>query len=208
MLGCGQSLWDFVLQPPGEARGVIQCTLLPYVPGDVCPGQSDLTGPWEDVAEASVTGVRHRCRAQDERWGDRAGSGVVVTPDVGRAPWVRMARRDIPQRWTMKSPSDAFWCHRGMECDVTEAWIVTRCPSLLIFGRRVSASRLVPALQLSEFVRSGVLSEAFGAGVVLGELFVAALRVQRQSRQRIFPSPALPGSGSRGTQEARSQQQR
>ena len=49
------------------------------------------------------------------------------------------------------------------------------CPSLLVFGHRVSASQFAPALQLSEFTRSGVLSEAFGAGVVLGELFVAAL---------------------------------
>lgn len=60
-LGCGQSLWDVVLQPPREARGVIHGTLLPHVPGDVCHGQSDLRGPWEDTAEALVTGVKHRC---------------------------------------------------------------------------------------------------------------------------------------------------
>ena len=94
-----------------------------------------------------------------------------------------------------------------MDCDTPERCIVTKRPSLLIFGRRVSPSWLVPALQLSEFVRFGVLSEAFGAGVVLGELFLAALSARPRSRRRFF-SPALPGSGSRSTQEARSQQQR
>ena len=35
-----------------------------------------------------------------------------------------------------------------------------------------------------------MLSEAFGAGVVLEELFVAALGARAQSRRRIFSSPA------------------
>ena len=77
-----------------------------------------------------------------------------------------------------------------MDCDVPKPWIVTRRPSLLIFRHRVSPSWLVPALQLSEFVRFGVLSEAFGAGVVLGELFLAALSARPQSHRRIFSGPA------------------
>ena len=82
----------------------------------------------------------------------------------------------------MMSPSDDY--------DIPKRWIVTRRPSLLIFGHRVSPSWLVPALQLSESARSGVLSEAFGAGVVLGQLFVAALGARPQSHRRILPSPA------------------
>ena len=90
----------------------------------------------------------------------------------------------------MTSPRDGLRCHQTMDCDIRERCIVTRRPSLLIFGRRVSPSRLVPALQLSEFARSGALSEAFGAGVVLGELFLVALSVRPQSRRRIFSGPA------------------
>lgn len=48
----------------------------------------------------------------------------------------------------------------------------------------------MPALQLSEFARSGGLSEVFGAGVMLRKLFVAPLSAEAQSCQRIFPSPA------------------
>uniref|UniRef100_A0A8B9RY45 RING-type E3 ubiquitin transferase n=1 Tax=Accipiter nisus TaxID=211598 RepID=A0A8B9RY45_9AVES len=63
------------------------------------PSHSDLTGPWEDTAEAPVTGVEHRCRAQDERGRDGAGSGAAVTPDacagaaalLGRVMWARMS---------------------------------------------------------------------------------------------------------------------
>ena len=177
------------------------------MPGDVCPGQSDLTGPWEDTAEASVTGVKHRCRAQDKRWGHGVGSGIAIAPDacagatalLGGVPWARMARCDVPERWTVMSPA--------MDYDVPERWIVTRRPSLLIFGCRVSPSWLVSTLRLSKSARFGVFSKAFGASVVVRELFVAALSARHQSHRRIFP-PALPGSGSRGTQEARSQQQR
>ncbi|KAM6035111.1 uncharacterized protein LJ206_000661 [Theristicus caerulescens] len=78
-----------------------------------------------------------------------------------------------------------------MDCDVPEQGIVTRHPSLFIFGHRVSPSRLVPTLQLSELARCGVLSEPFGAGVVPEELFVvAALGARPQSRWRIFSGPA------------------
>ena len=80
-----------------------------------------------------------------------------------------MAHCDVTEGWTETSPSDGLRCHQAMDCDIPERCIVTRRPSLLIFGRRVSPSRLVPALQLSEFARCGALSEAFGAGVVLGE---------------------------------------
>ena len=96
-----------------------------------------------------------------------------------------------------------------MDCDVPERWIVTTRPSLLEFGPRASASRLVPTLQLSGFARSGVSSEAFaeqvlvlGSGSCFLQLSAPNLRAVQGS------SPALPGSGSRGTQEARSQQQR
>ena len=125
-----------------------------------------------------MTGVKHRCRAQDKRWGDGVGSGAAVSPDgcagaaaalLGRVPWARMAHCDVTEGWTEASPSDGLRCHQAMDCDIPERCIVTRHPSLLIFGRRVSPSRLVPALQLSEFARCGALSEAFGAGVVLGE---------------------------------------
>ena len=77
-----------------------------------------------------------------------------------------------------------------MDCDVPKPWIVTRRPSLLIFRHRVSPSWFVPALQLSEVVRFGVSSETFGAGVVLGELFLAALSARPRSRRRIFSGPA------------------
>ena len=74
-----ESLWDFVMQPAREARDVTKGTSLPYVPGDVYHGQSNLMGPWEDIAKTSVTGMKHQCQAQDKRWGHRAGSGVVGT---------------------------------------------------------------------------------------------------------------------------------
>ena len=93
-----------------------------------------------------------------------------------------------------------------MGSDVTEGWTVTTRPSLLISGRRVSPSRLVPSLQLSEYARFGALSEAYGAGVVPGELLTAAPSARLESHHRF--SPALPGSGSRDTQEACLQQQR
>ena len=51
-----------------------------------------------------------------QEMGDGAGSGAAVTPDAcagatalpGRAPSVRMARCDVPERWTVMSPSDGF----------------------------------------------------------------------------------------------------
>lgn len=43
------------------------------MPRDVCHGQSNLTGPWEDAAEASVAGTK-RYRAQEKRWRDGVGS--------------------------------------------------------------------------------------------------------------------------------------
>lgn len=70
--------------------------------------------------------------------------------------------------------------------DIPEGWIVMMRPSLLVSGCWVSPSRLVPALQLSEFARSGGLSEVFGAGVMLRKLFVAPLSAEAQSCQRIF----------------------
>ncbi|XP_029880269.1 uncharacterized protein LOC115345518 [Aquila chrysaetos chrysaetos] len=95
-----------------------------------------------------------------------------------------------------------------MDCDVAERRIVTTRPSLLEFGHRAAASRLVPTLQLSGFARSGVSSEAFaeqvlvlGSGSCFPQLSAPSLRAVQGF------SPALPGSGSRGTQEARSQQQ-
>ena len=99
------------------------------MPGDVCRGQSDPTGPWEDTAEASVTGVKHRCRAQDKRWGDGVGSGAAVSPDgcagaaaalLGRVPWARMAHCDVTEGWTEASPSDGLRCHQAMDCDIPE----------------------------------------------------------------------------------------
>ena len=61
---------------------------------------------------------------------------------------------------------------------------MTTRPSLLISGRRVSPSRLVPSLQLSEYARFGALSEAYGAGVVPGELLTAAPSARLQSHHR------------------------
>ena len=105
----------------------------------------------EDTAEASVTGVKHRRRAQDKRWGDGVGSGLAVTPDawagvtalLGQAPWARMACRDVRQRRTVTSPREGFRCQgvperrvllsptgglrplRATDCDVTSRWTVT-----------------------------------------------------------------------------------
>ena len=107
VLGCGQSPRDFVLQPPREAQGVTQQTLLPYVPGDVCPGQSDLMGPWEVMAETSVSGMRHRCWAQDKRWGDGVGRGIVVTPDAC-AVAALMPKQAL---WARMANCDGFWYH-------------------------------------------------------------------------------------------------
>ena len=72
----------------------------------------------EDTAEASVTGVKHRRRARDKRWGDGVGSGLAVTPDawagvtalLGQAPWARMACRDVRERCTVTSPGEGFRC--------------------------------------------------------------------------------------------------
>jgi len=59
----------------------------------------------------------------------------------------------------------------------------------------------VPALQLYISVKSGASSkDSLGAGLVLWELLTAALSARPQSHWSFFP--ALPGSGSRGTQEA------
>ena len=77
-----------------------------------------------------------------------------------------------------------------MGYDVPKRWIVTRHPSLLIFGCRVSPSWLVSTLRLSKSARFGVFSKAFGASVVVRELFVAALGARPQSHQRILPGPA------------------
>ena len=89
------------------------------------------------------------------------------------------------------SPRDGLRHLRAMHCDIPERWIVTRHPSPLISGHRVSPIRLVPALQLSKVARFGVSCKAaVGAGVVLGQLFTAALSARPQSRRRIFPGPA------------------
>ena len=91
-----------------------------------------------------------------------------------------------------------------MDCDVPKRCIVTRHPSLLILGRRVSPSQLMPPLQLSEFARFGVWKEALVLVSCSGSCSVQ-LSVPEPRAVKGF-SPALPGSGSWGSQEARSQQ--
>ena len=63
-----------------------------------------------------MTGMKHRCRAQDKRWGDGVGGGAAVAPDAcagaaalpGQAPRVRMAHCDVLERQTVTSPSDGL----------------------------------------------------------------------------------------------------
>ena len=69
-----------------------------------------------------------------------------------------------------------------MDCDQASPAAYIRAP-----GHTQPVRARTPAEQLARF---GVLSEAFGAGVVLGELFCAALSAQPQSRRRTPPGPA------------------
>ena len=55
------------LFPAAPQGATTQRTLWLYVPGDVCPGQGDLKGPWEEAVKALVTGVKHRCQAENKR---------------------------------------------------------------------------------------------------------------------------------------------
>lgn len=80
--------------------------------------------------------------------------------------------------------------------------LVMDCGLTALSGYGVSSSWLMPGLQLSQFLRAGVLSEAFGASVVWGEFFIAGLSDQLQIHQRIFLSrdrfrqlrrPGVPG---------------
>ena len=57
---------------------------------------------------------------------------------------------DVTERWVLMSLRDGLQHVQATDCDIPERWIVTTRSSLLISGRRVSPSRLVPALQLSE----------------------------------------------------------
>jgi len=79
--------------------------------------------------------------------------------------------------------------YRAMDCDHVALIVSGHC-------------WLVPALQLSLSMRSGASSkDSLGAGLVLWELLTAAtLSSCLQSHWSFFP--ALPGSGSQGTQEA------
>ena len=79
------------------------------------------------------------------------------------------------------------------DCDLLALAACSRAQSLSL--------SLVPALQPSVSVRFGARSkDSLGAGLVLWELPTAALSARPQSHYSFFP--ALPGSGSRGTQEA------
>lgn len=68
-------------------------------------------------------------------------------------------------QWTKTSLRDGLCCHLAMHCDQISLAAYIWVPSLTRW--------LMSRFQLSEFVRSGVLSKAFGAGVVLGKLFAA-----------------------------------
>ena len=83
--------------------------------------------------------------------------------------------------------------YAAVDCDLLALPACSRAQSLSLW--------LVPALQPSVSARFGASSEdSLGAGLVLWELLTAALSARPQSHWSFFP--ALPGSGSRGTQEA------
>ena len=70
---------------PAACQGGMRCyrvNLLVVCAWRHLPQPERPDGPWEDTAQASVTGVKHRCRAQDKRWGDGVGGGAAVDPDM------------------------------------------------------------------------------------------------------------------------------
>lgn len=80
---------------------------------------------------------------------------------------------------------------------------MTAWPSLLICGRRVPPRRLVPALQLSVYARSGVRSKVgLGAGVVLWEL-LQQLSVSFPEPSELLPRPCLVRAVGRPRRSAR-----
>ena len=76
---------------PADCQGGTRCyrvNLLVVCAWRRLPQPERPDGPWEDTAQASVTGMKHRCRAQDKRWGDGVGGGAAVDPGMcaGAAP--------------------------------------------------------------------------------------------------------------------------